>query len=234
MFLTNYSISNNHSDSLTINEVNNVVNYIDSIQPPSRDVQISSVRDISDIIRKTEKKKATGIDVGEKFNNIINKHNKCLSSIPIPKIYKPPPDPMSYRPISLLSSVNTILEKIMQEWLVNFIDESNTLPAQQIGFRIKHNICQTLLKIRILVKNSCRHSISTGMVLLDIKAAFDSVWHDGFIYKLNIFVFPLPIIKMIRSFLHERSFKVYLGKKSIEEVHIVLKGHVYPRFFTIY
>lgn len=123
-----------------------------------------------------------------------------MSSIPIPKIYKPPPDLMLYRPISLLSSVNTILEKIMQERLANFIVESNTLPAQQIGFRIKHNICQTLLEIRILVKNSCGHSISTWMVLLDIKAAFGTVWHDGFIYKLNIFVFPLPIIKMIEFF----------------------------------
>lgn len=156
-----------------------------------------------------------------------------MSSIPIPKIYKPPPDLMLYRPISLLSSVNTILEKIMQERLANFIVESNTLPAQQIGFRIKHNICQTLLEIRILVKNSCGHSISTWMVLLDIKAAFDSVWHDGFIYKLNIFVFPLPIIKMIEFFTRTIVQSLHWKKKSIE-VHIVLKGHVYPRFFTIY
>lgn len=46
------------------------------------------------------------------------------------------------------------------------------LPAQQFGFRREHNTCQPLVKIRNVVKNNFRHSVSTGMVLLDIKAAF--------------------------------------------------------------
>ena len=46
-----------------------------------------------------------------------------------------------------------------------------------------------------------RHSAA---VLFDIKAAFDSVWHDGLIYKLNDFRLPPYIIKYLISFLQNR------------------------------
>ncbi len=55
------------------------------------------------------------------------------------------------------------------------------------------------------------------MVLLDIEKAFDSVWHDGLIYKLHQFGIPLVLVKLIASFLDDRSFIVCVnGKNSTE------------------
>lgn len=62
--------------------------------------------------------------------------------------------------------------------------------------------------------------MSTGMVLLDIKSAFDSVWHDGLIFKMISFSFPPEIIKIIQNFLSKRSFKVYIGNSSSSQIDI--------------
>lgn len=50
------------------------------------------------------------------------------------------------------------------------------------------------------------------MVLLDIQAAFDSVWHDGLLFKMLQMGFPLELIKIVQSFLTNRSFRVHIGK----------------------
>jgi hypothetical protein len=56
---------------------------------------------------------------------------------------------------------------------------------------------------------------NVGLVTLDINAAFDCVWHDGLIFKLHRFGFPIYLIKIIKSFLSNRSFSVHLdGTKS--------------------
>lgn len=106
-------------------------------------------------------------------------------TIPILKPNKPSNTPTSYRPISLLSSLSKILEKIIKEKILKFIDENNILPSQQFGFRKEHNTSQPLLKIKNMVQNNFESGKSTGMVLIDIKSAFDSVWHNGLIFKLN-------------------------------------------------
>lgn len=140
--------------------------------------------------------------------------------IPIKKPNKPDNCPLSYRPISLLSSLSKILEKVIKEKLTEFIDAENILPAQQFGFRKEHNTVQPLTRIRKLVNSNFNSGKSTGMILLDIKSAFDSVWHDGLIYKMIRFNFPVELIKIIQSFLSERSFKVYIGSKTSSQTEV--------------
>ena len=50
--------------------------------------------------------------------------------------------------------------------------------------------------------NQRRHS---AVILFDIKAAFDSVWHDGLIYKLNDLRLPRYLVNYLISFLHNRT-----------------------------
>lgn len=47
--------------------------------------------------------------------------------------------------------------------------------------------------------------------MLDVEKAFDNVWHDGLVYKLCYINFPPHLIKIIRSYLQERSFRVSLN-----------------------
>jgi hypothetical protein len=61
------------------------------------------------------------------------------------------------------------------------------------------------------------------MLLLDIEKAFDTVWHDGLIYKMCARSFPLFLVKLTQSFLTDRTFSVhYRGLESA--VHQIPAG----------
>ena len=76
----------------------------------------------------------------------------------------------------------------------------------QFIFRKNHSTIHQVKRIVNLITKNKSERKSTGVVLLDIEKAFDSVWHDGLIYKLNMFGFPIYLQKLIQSFLSERSF----------------------------
>lgn len=82
-----------------------------------------------------------------------------------------------FRPINLLSSVSKILEKVIKNKIINEIDEKEIIPPQQFGF-------QPLYRIKKIINQNFQQTLSTSMVLLDIQAAFDCVWHDALIFKM--------------------------------------------------
>jgi hypothetical protein len=50
--------------------------------------------------------------------------------------------------------------------------------------------------------------ISTAVVFLDIGEAFDTTWQPGFLYKLPKLQFSTSFVKLNRSFLSQRKFRV--------------------------
>jgi retron-type reverse transcriptase len=50
--------------------------------------------------------------------------------------------------------------------------------------------------------------MSTAAVFLDIEKAFDTTWHTGLLYKLSKLKFPIYLIKLIKSHLTNRKFRV--------------------------
>lgn len=148
---------------------------------------------------------------------------KQSKTIAIPKPGKDPSSPDSYRPISLLNTMSKLLEKIIKNKIINHLDIKNILPPQQFGFRAEHNTIQPLVRIRNIVKENFAIGKSTAMILLDVKAAFDSVWHDGLIHKLLQIEMDMDIIKIIESFLSDRSFKVHIGN-IYSQAHCIAAG----------
>ena len=53
----------------------------------------------------------------------------------------------NYRPISLLSNINKLLEKIIHERTSSFLEKYNCLYKYQFGFRKKHSINHALIEI---------------------------------------------------------------------------------------
>lgn len=56
---------------------------------------------------------------------------------------------------------------------------------EQFGFREQHSTVHQIKRIVNMIKENKKCKRSTGMVLIDIEKAFDSVWHDGLIFKLD-------------------------------------------------
>lgn len=135
--------------------------------------------------------------------------------IPIAKSNGDPTNPKSYRPISLLSNIGKIFERLILERLQCFETLNKIFIPQQFGFRNEHSTVHQILRITEDAALGFNKNQSTGLVLLDLEKAFDSVWHDGLIHKLSELKTPLPLLGIISSYLCNRqSFVVVEGKAS--------------------
>lgn len=221
------------------NQVTKTVDVIDKICPtklinPEHHVNAEK---ISKIIKKLKIKKAPGLDgipnilvkrlpivAIEHLTNIINAcidhcyfpmQFKTAKVIPILKPKKDHKCALSYRPISLLSSIGKIFERVIRDKLIVFLTEKSIIKDEQFGFREEHSTVHQIRRIVNIITDNKKHRKSTGMFLIDMEKAFDTVWHNGLLYKLSKFGAPIYLIKLIASFLRDRNFVVDVnGTKS--------------------
>lgn len=222
-----------------------VNNFIRSFVPTNDDnfCEMTSEEEINGIISKIKPLKAPGPDG---IQNILLKKlpsraisyiailfNKCIKLgywpndfrqakvVPIPKPGKNHTDPSNYRPISLLNALGKILEKILQTRINLFADQNHIISPTQFGFRSQHSSIHQVKRVTNFITENKAERRSTGLLLMDIEKAFDTVWHDGLIYKLNMFGFPPYIITLINSFVRNRSFAVNLQDTSSSPKNII-------------
>ena len=67
-------------------------------------------------------------------------------------------DYANYRPISLLSNIEKIIEKLMYKRLSNFLDINNLIYSLQFGFRQKYSTTHTLINLT----ESIRQTLDEG------------------------------------------------------------------------
>jgi hypothetical protein len=118
--------------------------------------------------------------------------------------------PASYRPIRLLSCMGKLLEKIIKHRLTVEIERRNILPVQQAGFRAKKSTMYNIVILDRYAREQLKQDRQSAVILFDIKAAFDSLWHDGLIYKLNNLRLPQYLIRYIIAFLSSRTASIEL------------------------
>jgi len=142
---------------------------------------------------------------------------KHASVVPILKPGKDPSNPASYRPISLLSSISKIFEKLILKRLNLFIFSRNNhiIPNHQCGFRQGHSTSHQLTRLvkHVKKKRSQRIPLSTGLLLLDVEKAFDSVWHEALLHKILMKGCDIFLARLIFSFLKNRTFQVVIGRE---------------------
>lgn len=163
---------------------------------------------------------------------------KLAKVIPVLKPGKDPSVPKSYRPISLLSALSKLFEKTIQTRILFFIDENGVLPEEQFGFRKGRSTIHQLSRVTKIIKQNKSMSKTTAMALLDIEKAFDNVWHDGLVYKLHRLNLPMYLVKIIQSYLSNRTFQVSLQSVCSERFNIgagVPQGSILgPLLYNIY
>ena len=108
----------------------------------------------------------------------------------------------NYRPVSILSAVSNILEKSVYSQLVEFLDENKLLFEFQSGFRSKYSTDTCLIHLFDYLKNNTSKGLYTGMLLLDLQKAFDTVDHDILCKKLE--TIGVLSVGWFRSYLCDR------------------------------
>lgn len=136
---------------------------------------------------------------------------KRAKVIVFPKVGKNLRDPANYRPISLLSSLSKLLEKVILTRLCGHATSTNLLINEQFGFRQQHSTTHQLLRMVDKITNGYNTNRATGVVFLDVAKAFDRVWHEGLLSKLIRLEFPGYLVNLIHSYLTGRSFTVHIN-----------------------
>jgi len=86
--------------------------------------------------------------------------------------------PKNFRPVSNLPYLSKLLERVVQTKLQRFLDDHNMMPTHQSAYRKFHSTETALLQLynNLLVATD-RGQVS-GLCLLDLTAAFDTVDHE--------------------------------------------------------
>ena len=110
----------------------------------------------------------------------------------------------NYRPISLISNVSKILEKLMYKRLYTFLEENNSFYPYQFGFRSNHSRNSALVEIIEEIREPCDKALFSFGVYLGLKKAFDTVTHIIVLRKLEHYGIKGNAKYWLRSFLTDR------------------------------
>ena len=144
----------------------------------------------------------------------------------------------NYRPISLLSLFNRILEKLLLKRLLNFITKHNLLYDKQMGFRSNHSTLMAILLITDKIQKSIDSGYYASGIFLDLSKAFDTVNHEILLQKLDVYGVRGIANDWFKSYLSNRKQYVAIGDTKSEALKVrcgVPQGSVLgPLLFLLY
>ena len=123
-------------------------------------------------------------------------------------MYKKPEetDKTNYRPVSVLSALSKIYEKVMFDQMYSAICPH--LSPNLSGFLKGHSCCTALLKMTDDWRGSLDDRKCVAAVTIDLSKAFDSVCHNLMLAKLKAYGFSEAGIEQMKAYLHDRRQRV--------------------------
>ena len=110
----------------------------------------------------------------------------------------------NYRPISLLSNLNKIIEKLMFVRVFSFLDKENVIYDKQFGFRPKHSTNHAIISITEKIREALDHDKFACGVFVDLQKAFDTVNHEILLKKLHRYGIQGATYDWFKSYLTDR------------------------------
>ena len=123
-----------------------------------------------------------------------------------------------YRPIKLLPTFSKILERPIFNSMFNYFRQINLFTKCQSGF-IPGDCCFTQL-LSITHETDQSFDCSPTGVFLDISKAFDKVWHEGLLFKLQSYGIEGSLLRLLKIFLTARQQRVVLKGQTSSRLNV--------------
>ena len=131
--------------------------------------------------------------------------------------------PSNYRPVSLLSCVSKIFEKIVYKNIFNHLHKNKLLYKFQSGFIPGLSTTHQLLEIYHTILTALDNKFFTSITFADVSKAFDRVWIGGLLLKLERYGIKGDLLMWLKSYLTNRSQKVAI-KEALSELDDLKAG----------
>ena len=142
----------------------------------------------------------------------------------------------SYRPISLMSSIMKLFERVIEQRLRSYLEDIGFI--NKSGFRQAKSTDDHLFRLSQSVMESFNRREHVVAAFLDVEKAFDNVWHNGLRYKIFMLDLPTKMTRWLSDFLVGRVIQVNLNgflSDKISPIVGVPEGSVLsPFLFLIY
>ena len=106
--------------------------------------------------------------------------------------------------------MSKVLERVVYNHLYVYLTDHSLLTWRNSGFKPLDSTVNQLIFLTHKIHEALDQGKDVCMVFLDISKAFDKVYHDGLIYKLQTLGITGPLLNWFRSYLHERKQRVVL------------------------
>ena len=147
-------------------------------------------------------------------------------------------DVNNYRPVSILSTVAKLFERIIFKHIYNHFRDNQLISCFQSGFLPGHSTVTQLLEVYHQFCQTIDRNHEIRVIFLDITKAFDKVWHKGLLFKLKQCGIDGELLDWFNSYLTRRMQRVVINGQASEWGEIsagVPQGSVLgPILFLIY
>ena len=194
-------------------------------------------------IRAVKENKLTIIPILVYLTNLVIENSvfpQCMKVARVTPLLKKgdTTDCNNYRPISILSVISKIIERVLAMQITEHMELNSLLVENQFGFRKGRSTTDAIHKLmEDLYINFNSRTITHG-IFLDFSKAFDTIDHEILVKKLKYYNFSSQASQLIKHYLTNRKQFVKIDNFSSSHQNINLgvpQGSVLgPLLFLIY
>ena len=177
------------------------------------------------------------------FNDIFSgKQNfppewRKATVIPFPKPGKDPLKPNNYRPIALTSCLCKVMERMINNRLVWFLETNKVLSPFQAGFRKNRSTNDQLVRFETLLRDAFVKNDHVVSIFFDLEKAYDTTFKHGILKDMHEAGLRGNLPHFVKNFLTDREFNVRVGTTTsenfIQEMGVPQGSILSPTLFNL-